>query len=102
MNPEVWAFRHAAEDMLDPTAPMCQCGHTRASHGPALECWGCVGEPCDAPGVTVKLRLHSRTWQWNLRCSVHGSLHVNGPIEDWEPTAVSKFRREHAGHGEGA
>lgn len=77
---------------------MCQCGHTRASHGPRFECWGCTGGPCDAPGVTAKLNIYAETWRWNLRCERHGSLEVRGLIGDCEPSAVTLFRSEHAGH----
>lgn len=78
---------------------MCQCGHTRDSHQPDWTCYGCHGvPPCDAPGVTVKLTEFRETWRWDLRCADHGWLRVGGPIDDWEPEAVTNFRREHAGH----
>lgn len=78
---------------------MCQCGHSRASHpAPDFACWGCTGKPCDAPGVTVKMTEFTSTWRWDLRCGLHGTLRVGGPLDDWEPTAVTMFRREHAGH----
>lgn len=75
---------------------MCQCGHTRESHGPDLLCFGCAGGlPCDAPGVTVKFTEYAETWRWNLRCKRHGTLEVRGPIDDWEPDAVTRFRLDH-------
>lgn len=88
----------AVSELIDRNAPMCQCRHTRESHDEWLRCFACAGPPCDAPGVTVKCREYAHTWTWNLRCERHGTLQVNGPIDDWEPDAVALFRREHAGH----
>jgi hypothetical protein len=47
----------AEKDALDPAAPMCACGHTRASHT-ADGCFGCDGPPCDVtPGEMRALSL---------------------------------------------
>lgn len=78
---------------------MCQCGHTREGHQADYTCFACAGDlPCDAPGVTVKMTEFAHTWRWDLRCARHGTLRVGGPLDNWEPDAVTRFRFEHAGH----
>jgi hypothetical protein len=60
---EKWGLpKGEASDYIDPSAPMCACGHLRSSHRNG-ECFACAGPPCDAEddGVWVEWGVR-RTW----------------------------------------